>query len=104
MKNYLMSRGAEKVVKTCVKVKAGEEVLIVTEVSKAANSMADKASTTDQVISNVAAITEENSAATEQVTASNEEQTACMHQVGETTNKLEELVGNLKNTVDKFKI
>ena len=34
MKNYLMSRGAEKVVKTCVKVKAGEEVLIVTEVSK----------------------------------------------------------------------
>ena len=77
---------------------------IVTEVSKAANSMADKASTTDQVISNVAAITEENSAATEQVTASNEEQTACMHQVGETTNKLEELVGNLKNTVDKFKI
>jgi len=77
---------------------------IVTEVSKAANSMASKASTTDQVISNVAAITEENSAATEQVTASNEEQTACMHQVGETTNKLEELVGNLKNTVDKFKI
>ena len=34
MKNYLMSRGAEKVVKTCVKVKAGEELLIVTEVSK----------------------------------------------------------------------
>ncbi|OOM71490.1 methyl-accepting chemotaxis protein McpB [Clostridium puniceum] len=77
---------------------------IVTEVSQAANSMANKANTTDQVISNVAAITEENSAATEQVTASNEEQTACMHQVGETTNKLEELVGNLKNTVDKFKI
>ena len=42
--------------------------------------------------------------ATEQVTASNEEQTACMHQVGETTNKLEELVGNLKHTVEKFKI
>lgn len=58
----------------------------------------------DEVISNVAAITEENSAATEQVTASNEEQTACMHQIGETTNKLEELVGNLKGTVDKFKI
>ncbi|BCZ45632.1 methyl-accepting chemotaxis protein [Clostridium gelidum] len=77
---------------------------IVAEVSKAANSMANKANTTDEVISNVAAITEENSAATEQVTASNEEQTACMHQVGETTNKLEELVGNLKNTVDKFKI
>ncbi|WP_160684998.1 methyl-accepting chemotaxis protein [Clostridium sp. C2-6-12] len=77
---------------------------IVAEVSKAANNMANKASTTDQVISSVAAITEENSAATEQVTASNEEQTACMHQVGETTSKLEELVNNLKNTVEKFKI
>ena len=77
---------------------------IVVEVSQATNSMANKANTTDEVISNVAAITEENSAATEQVTASNEEQTACMHQIGETTNKLEELVGNLKSTVDKFKI
>jgi len=77
---------------------------IVAEVSQAANNMAKKANTTDEVISNVAAITEENSAATEQVTASNEEQTACMHQIGETTNKLEELVGNLKSTVDKFKI
>jgi len=77
---------------------------IVAEVSQAANSMANKANTTDEVISNVAAITEENSAATEQVTASNEEQTACMHQIGETTNKLEELVGNLKTTVDRFKI
>ena len=34
MKNVLMARGAEKVVKTCVKVKAGEEVLIVTEAVK----------------------------------------------------------------------
>ena len=34
MKNVLMARGAEKVVKTCVKVKPGEEVLIVTEASK----------------------------------------------------------------------
>ena len=66
--------------------------------------MANKANTTDEVISNVAAITEENSAATEQVTESNEEQTACMHQIGDTTNKLEELVVHLKSTVDKFKI
>lgn len=77
---------------------------IVEEVSQAANNMTNKAITTDQVISNVASIAEENSAATEQVTASNEEQTACMHQVGETTSKLEELVNNLKHTVDKFKI
>jgi methyl-accepting chemotaxis protein len=77
---------------------------IVAEVSIATNNMTNRANTTDEVISNVAAITEENSAATEQVTASNEEQTAYMHQIGETTNKLEELVGNLKSTVDKFKI
>lgn len=78
--------------------------LIVSEVSRASNEMTGKANITNEVISNVASITEENSAATEEVTAANEEQTAYMHQIGETTNKLEELVGNLKNTVDKFKI
>lgn len=34
MKKILMARGADKVVSTCVKVKPGEEVLIVTEESK----------------------------------------------------------------------
>ncbi|AGX42031.1 methyl-accepting chemotaxis protein [Clostridium saccharobutylicum] len=82
----------------------GEINLIVSEVSRASNEMTGKANITNEVISNVASITEENSAATEEVTAANEEQTAYMHQIGETTNKLEELVGNLKNTVDKFKI
>ncbi|AQS08948.1 methyl-accepting chemotaxis protein McpB [Clostridium saccharobutylicum] len=82
----------------------GEINLIVSEVSRASNEMTGKANITNEVISNVASITEENSAATEEVTAANEEQTAYIHQIGETTNKLEELVGNLKNTVDKFKI
>lgn len=77
---------------------------IVSDVSQATNEMSNKANITNDVINNVAAITEENSAATEEVTAANEEQTAYMHQIGETTNKLEELVENLKSTVDKFKI
>lgn len=34
MKKILMARGADKVVTTCVKVKPGEEVLIITEESK----------------------------------------------------------------------
>jgi methyl-accepting chemotaxis protein len=77
---------------------------VVSEVSQATNSMVKKASTTNEVISNVAAITEENSAATEQVTAANQEQTAYVHQIGDTANKLDKLVGKLKGTVDKFKI
>jgi methyl-accepting chemotaxis protein len=77
---------------------------VVFNVSQSTNSMASKAKITDEVISNVAAITEENSAATEQVTASNEQQTACMHQMATITNKLEELVVKLKTTVNKFKI
>nr|WP_271716040.1 methyl-accepting chemotaxis protein [Anaeromicropila herbilytica] len=82
----------------------GEINSIVLEVSEAANIMTDKANITNEVISNVAAVAEENSAATEQVTASNEEQTACMHQLGDTTSNLEELVEKLKGTVDKFKV
>lgn len=77
---------------------------MVLQVSEATKSMTQKANSTSSVISNVAAITEENSAATEQVTASNEEQTACMHQIGETTNRLQGLVEKLKDTVNKFKI
>ena len=34
MKKILMSRGADKVVSTCVKVQPGEEVVIITEESK----------------------------------------------------------------------
>ena len=34
MENIYMSRGASKVVNTCAKVKAGEQVLIVTELSR----------------------------------------------------------------------
>ena len=34
MENIYMSRGASKVVNTCAKVKAGEQVLIVTELSQ----------------------------------------------------------------------
>ena len=34
MKNFMMARGAEKIVTTCVKVQPGEEVLIITEVEK----------------------------------------------------------------------
>ena len=34
MKNIYMSRGASKIINTCVKVKAGEKVLIVTELSR----------------------------------------------------------------------
>lgn len=82
----------------------GEISSIVLQVSQSTNSMAEKAKITDEVIVNVASITKESSAATEQVTASNEEQTAFMHQIGETTNKLEELVVKLKGTVNKFKI
>lgn len=77
---------------------------IVSEVSEATNIMTDKANITNEVISNVAAVAQENSAITEQVTASNEEQTACMHQIGDTTSNLEELVEKLKGTVGKFKV
>lgn len=77
---------------------------IVEEVSRSTNEMSKKANITRDVISNVAAVTEENSAATEEVTAANEEQTAYIHQIGETANKLDELVENLKDTVNKFKI
>ncbi len=77
---------------------------IVEEVSRATNEMSKKANITRDVISNVASVTEENSAATEEVTAANEEQTAYIHQIGETTNKLDELVENLKDTVNRFKI
>ena len=34
MKKILMARGADKVVSTCVKVKPGEKVLIITEASR----------------------------------------------------------------------
>ena len=34
MKKILMSRGADKVVSTCVNVQPGEEVVIITEESK----------------------------------------------------------------------
>ncbi len=34
MKNIFMSRGADKIVNTCVKVEKNEEVVIVTEESK----------------------------------------------------------------------
>ncbi|NFI55011.1 methyl-accepting chemotaxis protein [Clostridium botulinum] len=77
---------------------------VADEVSKATNRMEKKASTTSDIINNVAAITEENSAATEQVTASNEEQIAFMHEIVDSTYKLEDLVNNLNNTVERFKL
>lgn len=88
--------------------RAGEQgkgfAVVAEEVSRATNEMSKKANITRDVISNVASVTEENSAATEEITAANEEQTAYIHQIGETTNKLDELVENLKDTVNKFKI
>ncbi|WP_459482465.1 methyl-accepting chemotaxis protein [Clostridium saccharoperbutylacetonicum] len=77
---------------------------IVEEVSQATKEMSNKANTTSDVINNVAAVTEENSAATEEVTAANQEQTAYIHQIGETANRLDQLVETLKDTVNKFKI
>lgn len=49
-------------------------------------------------------ITEENSAATEQVIGLNEEQAAGINQIQESANSLDELVGKLKGTVEKFKL
>lgn len=77
---------------------------VVDEVSEATNRMEKKANTTADIINNVAAITEQNSAATQEVTASNEEQIAFMHEIVDSTYKLEELVNMLNNTVDKFKL
>ncbi len=34
MQNFYLSRGAGKVINTCVKVKEGEQVLIITELSR----------------------------------------------------------------------
>ncbi|WP_411682333.1 methyl-accepting chemotaxis protein [Clostridium thailandense] len=95
----LVSKNFEEVEKVLAEISS-----IVLQVSKSTDSMAKKAKITGRVISHVADITEESSAVTEQVTASNEEQTACMHQIGDTTNNLEELVVKLKDTVNKFKI
>lgn len=62
--------------------------------------MAKKANITNEGINNVISITEENSAAAEQVIALNEEQAACMNQIQESANRLDELVGKLKGTVE----
>ncbi len=77
---------------------------IVNQVSDATKEMLSKADITSEDITNVAAISEENSAAAEEVSAATEKQTASMHEIGETANKLDELVVKLKSEVDRFKI
>ncbi|MDS0525932.1 methyl-accepting chemotaxis protein [Clostridium sp. SHJSY1] len=77
---------------------------MVQKVTYATNNMANKADAAVEAISEVAAITEENSAATEEVSATTEEQNSNIQEIGETIHKLDELVLKLKNTVGKFKL
>ncbi|MCB2359136.1 methyl-accepting chemotaxis protein [Clostridium estertheticum] len=82
----------------------GELASTVRNMSQSTSNMSKKSDITVEAIDSFAAISEENSAATEQVTASSEEQTASMYQIGETANKLDDLVERLKETVNKFKL
>ncbi|MBU3215053.1 methyl-accepting chemotaxis protein [Clostridium estertheticum] len=82
----------------------GELASTVRNMSQSTSDMSKKSDVTVEAIDSFAAISEENSAATEQVTASTEEQTASMYQIGETANKLDDLVERLKETVNKFKL
>lgn len=77
---------------------------IIEDLWKDTNDISNKANITKDVISNVAAITEENSAVTEEVNSSNEEQTEYIHEINGNTKELYKLVDDLQNTVDKFTI
>lgn len=77
---------------------------IIEDLWKDTNNISNKVIITKDVISNVAAITEENSAITEEVNSSNEEQTEYIHEINTNTKELYKLVDDLQNTVDKFTI
>ena len=54
-------------------------------------------------ISNLAAVTEQNSASTQEVNAAVEEQTATIMQIADSSGAINELVEEMKNSINKFK-
>lgn len=82
----------------------GEIIVVVNEVSSAANVMIDEVQHTMADIENAAAITEETSASTEEVSAAAEEQAAGMAAIVDSTKQLAEVSDQMSALVSKFKL
>lgn len=76
----------------------------VTEIKAYNNDMERKKNEILDIISNISAVAEQNSAATQEASASTEEQLAAMENVSTSSNELKKLAENLQKAVDQFKI
>jgi methyl-accepting chemotaxis protein len=81
-----------------------DNITQVSDVVKLATQMSEKNNATIEAISSIAAIIEENLAGVEEITLNSQEQCASMVQVAASTDNLNKIAGQLKQSVAKFQL
>ena len=76
---------------------------IIEKLNESRHLMEERQKDIIENISNFAAVTEENAASTQEVNAAVEEQTATIMQIADSSGAINELVEEMKNSINKFK-